>query len=185
MARNTHPTLVFTNFKIRKETSKTVLLILNYQQPGRLSTIKDSNILLVYYSLTGHTEKIAKLIARVIDCDIEKIEPVIPYTGGLTDIRRRISADPSPAIHELSHNITKYGTVILGMPVWNNNIPGPMSTFISRVDWRGVKIHPFFATGGIFINVYSCIKDKCKGAAVTAPLFLIYNNSGQLSEIKE
>lgn len=108
-----------------------------------------------------------------------------PYYGYLQDIRQQLKKDPSPAIHKLTHDISRYGTVILGMPVWNNNIPAPMVSFIERVDWRGIKIHPFFATGGIFVSIYSNLKDKCKGAAVTAPLYLIYNNSGQLSGIKE
>lgn len=120
-----------------------------------------AKVLLVYYSKTGRTAKIARLIACAAKCDTEKI------------------------IHEFDHDITSYGTVILGMPVWSNGIPGPMGTFIDATDWRGITIHPFFTCGGIFRDVFTELKNKCKGAAFTAPLYLIYNSCGELTDVIE
>lgn len=144
-----------------------------------------AKILLVYYSQTGRTARIAQLIARAADCDIERIEAVIPFTGDRECTQKRLDEDPFPAINRLTRDIRQYGTVILGMPVWNNGIPGPMITFIDMTDWRGITVHPFFTSGGIFINIYGMLKDKCKGASVKAPLYLIYDGSGNLTDIRE
>lgn len=145
----------------------------------------NNRILLVYYSQTGRTARIAQLIVRAIDCDIERIESVIPFNGEKKFTQRMFTDDSSSQIRRLNHDIRKYGTVILGMPVWNNGIPSPMITFIDATDWKGITIHPFFTTGGIFINVYDRLKNKCKGASVKSPLYLIYDNSGNLSDIME
>lgn len=123
--------------------------------------------LLVYYSKSGRTSRIARLISCAAECDTARIE------------------DATTSIHELDHDITEYGSVILGMPVWDNGIPGPMGTVIDTADWRGITIHPFFTCGGIFRDVFTVLKDKCKGAAFTAPLYLIFNSSGELTDIRE
>ena len=145
----------------------------------------DTHILLVYYSLTGHTEYVAKLIARAVGCEIERIEPLIPYKHSKELIRRRLRIEPKPEIRILTHDITHYGTIILGMPVWDNDLPGPVITFLEKVDWRGIRVHPFFATGGVYISVYARLKARCKGAAFTAPLYLIYDSDNELVGIKE
>lgn len=144
-----------------------------------------TRILLVYYSQTGRTSRIARLICAATGCDTERLEPLTPFSGSQSDIRKQITSNPHIPIRELVHDINQYGTVILGMPVWDNDIPPPMLSFINTTDWNGIKIHPFFTTGGVYVNVYSSLKDKCRGASISAPLFLIFDNDGVLADVKE
>ena len=37
--------------------------------------------LLVYFSYTGHTKYIAEIIKQNINCDVIRLEPVIPYSN--------------------------------------------------------------------------------------------------------
>lgn len=135
----------------------------------------------MYFSQTGKTEEIANLIARVIECDVEKIRPVTPYTGSRASIRKQIIVSknrPNPFIEKPVHDITRYGTVVLGMPVWENDIPAPVRTYIENIDWRGIRVHPFFSSGGMYQGIFYRLKEELKGAAITDPLYLIYNDSG-------
>lgn len=141
----------------------------------------DSGILLVYFSQTGKTREIANLISRVTGCDVERIRPVIPYTGTAAAIRQQLLSQGNsinPKIEPPVHDITSYGTVILGMPVWENDIPAPVRTYIGDIDWRGIRVHPYFSSGGMFQGIYHSLCSSLKGAAVTDPLYLIYDDCG-------
>ena len=147
-----------------------------------------SRVLLVYYSLTGRTAKTAKLIARTYGLDTDEIKPVDSYPNDPFELSKLLcdgELDPRPKITPFEHDIRRYGTVVLGMPVWNNGLPPPVMTFLESTDWRGVKIHPFFSTGGIYIGVYSKLKEACKGAGITDPLYITYDSNGEILRIKE
>ena len=145
-------------------------------------------ILLVYYSHTGRTAEIARLISHTIGCDEEQLIPDSPITHNIYELRRRILSrgikTPSK-IKPMTHDITQYGAVILGMPVWENNIPAPMRSFLTATDWRGIKIHPFFSTGGIYVSAYYKLCSICKGAAVADPLYLVYDLNGRFLRMRE
>ena len=143
---------------------------------------------MVYFSLTGRTARIARLIEKYISCDTEQIITVTPYPGNTVLVHRivrKLGPRHRPAIRKLRHDIKRYGTVIIGMPVWNNGIPNPVMTFLESVDWRGVRVHPFFTSGGLYVNAYSQLQDTCKGAGITDPLYVIFDNDGELVQIKE
>ena len=147
-----------------------------------------SKILLVYFSNTGRTKQIANLIRRVTDCDEEEIIPEEPYPKDPYALKDRIHREGPlyrPHIKTLTHDIKEYGTVIIGTPVWNNSLPPPVLTFLEGNDWRGVKVYPFFSSGGIYVSVLSNLKEKCKGAGIADPLYLIYDDNGEFLRLVE
>ena len=148
----------------------------------------NSGILLIYFSHTGRAKKIAALMSRAVDCETDEIVPVTPYPDDKAALRRLIlmqGVSSRPKIRKLKHDLSRYGTVILGTPVWENGLPPPVMTFLESYDWRGIKLYPFFTSGGIYMNAYSIIKDKCKGAGIADPLYLIYDDKGNLLDLKE
>ncbi len=143
--------------------------------------VMNADILLVYFSHTGKTHEVARFIAQAIECDLEEIKPVYEYTKDPVLLKNQINQsehDPLPLIHRPQHDITNYGTVILGTPVWNNSIPPPVMTYIKNVNWKGIRIHPFMSCGGFYMFAYNKLTDICKGASFGAPLFLIYDLDG-------
>ena len=84
-----------------------------------------ANILVAYFSCTGNTENIAKMIARETGGALHEIQPQIPYTeadldyysGGRAD---REQADPAarPAIANSVENMPDYDVIFLGYPIW-------------------------------------------------------------------
>jgi NAD(P)H-dependent FMN reductase len=118
---------------------------------------------------------------------MEQIQPVSPYRGDYYAIRERIRLENGnpPEIGRFNHDIDQYGILIIGTPVWDNSLPGPVISFLDDHDWNGIKIHPFFSVGGIYLNAYSTLKDKCKGAGISDPLYVIYDLNGNLIRIRE
>ncbi len=141
-----------------------------------------ADALLVYYSGSGKTREIARLIERVTDCDVEEIKTVLPYDNDPDKIGKSLYR---PELVPFEHNIEDYGIVIIGSPVWNNDIPAPVLAFLESRDWKGVKVFPFFSTGGIFTTPYSIILNICKGASVSEPLYVIYDKNGRYVRIQE
>ena len=80
------------------------------------------NILCVYYSRTGTTEKLMQEIAQELKCEIFKLDDGIDRSGlrgwlrsGLQAMARRL-----PAVKPLETNLplSIYDLVIIGTPVW-------------------------------------------------------------------
>ena len=92
------------------------------------------NILCVYYSRTGTTEKLMQEIAQELDCEIVKLEDGVDRAGlrgwlrsGLQAMSRRL-----PAVKPLVTNLplSIYDLVIIGTPVWAGRCSSPVRSFL-------------------------------------------------------
>ncbi len=90
--------------------------------------------LIVYYSLTGNTEKVAREMATHLNADLEPIEEVSPRRGALGHLRTLFEMifRSTPRIKPSRKAIEDYDLVILGAPVWASSAASPMRAFIAR-----------------------------------------------------
>lgn len=95
-----------------------------------------ANILCVYYSRTGHTEKLVRDIAQELDCEVVKLEDGVNrkglygwITSGLQTVARKV-----PPVNELTtkHKLKDYDLVILATPVWAGRCSVPMRSFLIK-----------------------------------------------------
>lgn len=117
---------------------------------------------IVYYSLDGHTKKLAEEIAKINNYELMEIEPVKPMKykgflkiliGGMWAVRKKqLPIKPVKDINEYEH-------IILGTPVWADRIPPYMRTFLSENRISGKKVSVFVSCGGGQGNVYNIIKE--------------------------
>ena len=85
-------------------------------------------VLVVYYSQTGTTEGVAKIIARETNADLVKLEVKNEYTSddlNWTDKNSRVNREhdnPNSRNVELKNavipNFASYDTVFIGYPIW-------------------------------------------------------------------
>lgn len=94
-------------------------------QPG-----KPSKALVVYFSCTGTTKRIAEYIGQAQKAALYEIVPKIPYTQAdlayYTDCRAdREQNDPAarPAIEGTVENMDEYDTLFIGYPIWHGKRP--------------------------------------------------------------
>lgn len=106
--------------------------------------------LVVYYSWTGNTKKVAKAVAGRLGADLEAIVEQHPHSGvfarfwcAFDSIFRR-----RPPILPAGHDVGDYDVVILGSPVWAADMAAPMRTFLAREKGRIAKAAFFCTYGG-------------------------------------
>lgn len=106
--------------------------------------------LVVYFSWTGNTAKVAGLLAKTLSADIEEIHEVKPRGGFLAFISAVLASvfRMAAPINAATKNVADYDVVILGSPVWAQNIATPMRSYIRREKSRIKQIALFCTLGG-------------------------------------
>lgn len=91
-------------------------------------------ILVVYYSRTGTTAKIAKEMVGRLGADMEEIIDKKNRKGiiGWLSAGRDAGARRLTEIKEPLSEPSLYDLVVIGTPVWNNNISTPIRTYITQ-----------------------------------------------------
>jgi len=106
-----------------------------------------SKTLVVFYSRSGVTKKVALEISRNLNCEIEEIIDKKKRSGVFGFIRSGFEAIKKklPEIAQIAKNPENYDLLILGTPVWASNISSPLRTYI--VNYKGrFKNVSFFST---------------------------------------
>ena len=87
-----------------------------------------SRILVVYFSRSGNTRRLATEIAEACGADLEELVPLGSREGVRGYLRASFEAmlGLSPALQPLQHRLQDYETVIIGTPIWVWNIAGPV-----------------------------------------------------------
>ena len=115
--------------------------------------------LVVYYSATGRTERVAKVIAKERQADIMKLVPNPDYTEAdldYNDKSSRVSREHDDASlrdkiqlqKAVPDNWASYDTIFLGYPIWWSIAAWPVDAFVKANDFTGKNVVTF-ATAGI------------------------------------
>lgn len=113
----------------------------------------DSKTLVVYYSATGTTERVAQMIAEATGADLFEVEPAEPYTSAdlnYSDKDSRVSREhDDESLREVALVSTEvpdwdsYDTVFIGYPIWWRIAAWPMNGFVAANDFTGKTVIPF------------------------------------------
>lgn len=109
--------------------------------------------LVVYYSASGNTERVAKDIAEAAGADLFEIVPTEVYTSdGLdwTNPDSRVSREhDDESLRDVPLTTTEvpdwdsYDTVFIGYPIWWGIAAWPVDTFVKNNDFTGKTVIPF------------------------------------------
>ena len=123
----------------------------------------EAKVLVAYFSGTGTTRTVAQNIAAALGSNVatlHEIVPQTPYTAADLDytnsncraVREQNTADARPAISGSVENMEQYDIVFLGYPIWNNDAPRIIYTFLENEEFSGKTIIPFCTSGGSGIS---------------------------------
>jgi len=89
--------------------------------------------LIVYYSRTGHTEKLAQALAGKLNGDIERVEDSSDRQGSWAYFRSVFESlsGALPQVARPKVDLAAYDVVILGCPVWVSRPATPMRAFLA------------------------------------------------------
>lgn len=129
---------------------------------GEDETKSDSSkVLVVYYSASGNTGRVAQDIADVIGADLFEIVPTEVYTSddlNWTNSDSRVSREhDDESLRDVPLTTTEvpdwdsYDTVFIGYPIWWGIAAWPVDNFIKDNDFSGKTVIPFAtsATSGM------------------------------------
>ncbi len=129
--------------------------------------------LIVYFSASGITKKLAENLAEAADADLYEIKPEVAYTSAdlnWTDKQARSTIEMRdktfrPPMAEENVNIAKYDVIYLGFPIWWYVAPTIINTFLEAYDFTGKTIVLFATSGGSgFGNTIRELEGSCPGA---------------------
>ncbi len=112
-----------------------------------------SKILVVYYSASGNTERVANDIADTLQADIFELVPENPYTDedlDWTTDGSRVNQEHDdetlrdiPLTQSTVENWDSYDTVFIGYPIWWGIAAWPVNEFVTDNDFTGKTVIPF------------------------------------------
>ncbi len=149
-----------TSTSVAKETADT-------------SQTEDSKTLIVYFSASGNTEKIAGAIAEETGGNLFELEPVNPYSSEDLDwtadgSRVNLEHDDESlrTVELVSASVQDwdaYDTVFIGYPIWWGIAAWPVNEFITSNDFSGKTVIPFCTSASSDIGESAVLLSEMAG----------------------
>lgn len=132
-----------------------------------------NSILVAYFSATGITAAIARILAQTARADLFEIRPVTPYSKAdldWNDVESRSSLEMNdeksrPVIAEKVSDMGQYRLVFLGFPIWWYAPPRIINTFLQSYNFTGKTMIPFVTSGSSGLGrIPQILEHLCPGA---------------------
>lgn len=135
-------------------------------------SVENGKILVVYFSHSGNTKKIAEEIQSKTDADIFEIKTVNAYSDDyntvLDEAKAELDDKARPELSETVKDMAQYQTVIIGYPIWWGDMPMAVYSFLDEYDLSEKTVLPFCTHGGSGLSqTDKNIQDEEKDAKVT------------------
>jgi flavodoxin len=119
---------------------------LSYAQQAQPMIAPECSVLVVYYSSTGNTKKVAELIAKKTSADVYEIKT----SASALKLQAVLSSSPSDKLklEGAMPDFTRYDIVFVGSPIWAHHITAPVLSFIKQNDFAGKIVVPFTTNKG-------------------------------------
>lgn len=134
--------------------------------------------IVVYFSHSGNTKRIAEEIVKQTSADIVELLPVHAYPTIYEECTTIAATEKTEAIRPplatKIDNLQEYNTIYLGFPNWWSTAPMPIFTFLDQHDVANKTIKLFVTHGGGGIS--NCASDikayVSKEALIAEPLVI-------------
>lgn len=131
----------------------------------------------IFFSQHGNTEAAAWLIQKLLDIDVVQLKPVQlyprDYKGAFEQVKIENELEYLPKFNAPETDLSGFDHVFVGFPNWDDQLPPPVKSWLSRTDWQGKTILPFCTNaGGSAGKAFAQVAALCPGARVTPGLLL-------------
>ena len=129
------------------------------------------NPLVVYYSYSGITRRLAEDIALITDGDLRELKPEKPYSfsynTAVKEVREEIEKGYCPPLIQGAEAVENSELVFIGSPNWLKTFAPPVLSFLRAVNLSGKTIIPFCTHGGGgFGRMIEDYKKECKNSII-------------------
>lgn len=137
------------------------LCLLKEQIEAQPAEEPQSDTIVVYFSRTGNTEKIADYLLEITGADSYVIQAAVPYSDediAYNNSSCRANQEQNdktvrPEIADPISSLDGYDTVFLGYPIWWGEEPRIIDTFLESYDLSEKTVIPFCTSGSSGISV--------------------------------
>jgi len=131
----------------------------------------NTNILVVYFTWSNTSKKIAEKIQTLLQADIFQIqtEKTYPdtYLACVVEAGKEKLKKERPVLRDYLQNIEQYEKIVLVFPNWWGGLPMPVFTFLEHLDFSKKTILPLCMNGGSgFSKTIKQIRETCPTAKV-------------------
>ena len=138
--------------------------------------------LIVYFSHSGNTKRIADKIAAAVPADVARIETLVPYTGSMNEVsaqgKREVESGYKPEIKPLNVNPSDYDRIVIGTPTWWYTMVPAVATFFASTDLSGKDVVLYMTNAGWPGHVISDMSKAAKGARVISTKEILFASDG-------
>ncbi len=144
--------------------------------------------LVVYYSHSGNTKKLAGKIAELTGADLLELVPEQAYPQDYNTVveqaKREIQTGFYPKLKNKLPELAQYDVILAGTPNWWSTMAPPVGSFLKDCNLTRKKV-AVFAThgGGGFGHIERDFKTLCPGAEVMNG-YAAYGSSFRESDVK-
>jgi len=164
----------------------TIFTIATNKTPAKIS-FADKKIMIAYYSHSGNTKSLAKMIQSQTGGDMFEIQPKTAYPNDYTALTELAKNEQqSGKFPELADNgnTGSYEVIFVGTPVWWGTMSNPVKTFLTVNNFDGKTVIPFCTHGGGGASAtFSDIQKFLPNSKVSEG-FSAQSNSAKLTEVK-
>ncbi|WJI10428.1 flavodoxin [Methanobacterium sp. CWC-01] len=106
-------------------------------------------MLVVFYSRTGNTRKVAEELEKVLECDMEEIIDTKNRSGSLGYLRsgRDAMNRKLTVLQDVINDPSSYDLIVIGTPLWAGHVSTPVRTYMHQ-NQASFKNVAFFCTAG-------------------------------------
>lgn len=125
-------------------------------------------VLVMYYSMSGRTEKIARQIAALTGGELYEIKTEETYSSPSVYMKSKKEYDSKqyPKLAAELPDFAQYDTVFVGGPVWWYTMAVPLFSLLEVADFGGKKVVPFSTQGSNFGAFFKDFNELAKNADI-------------------
>lgn len=144
-----------------------------------------SRPLIVSYSYSGNTHRIAQKIQSATGGDWFEIYPWQPYPMAfpelLEQVKKEVQSHYRPRLLPVCYSPHAYSVIFAGTPNWCGTIAPPLASWLYKNDLSGKIILPFYShCGGVSGDLRGDVAKLCPKADVREALSVIDDGGGDL-----
>lgn len=131
----------------------------------------NGKVLVAYFSQTGTTKGVAETIAQNTGADLAEIQRAKDYDDLQEEAKAEIDNKEHPKIKVNVDDISSYDTIFVGYPIWWDEAPAMIATFLADNEFSGKTIVPFCTSASDDIgNSLHIFEELCPDAVIAEGL---------------
>lgn len=138
-----------------------------------------SDILIIYYSYTGNSRKIAKYAQEKLNADILELQPKIPFSDDYDKVveewqNNNIKRDVE--IETVDKDLTNYKKIVLITSTWWYGINPVMTRFLKEYDLSGKEIIVTATNAGWIGHCFKDYKELLPNSNIKGELDIVFSS---------